>query len=450
MDHALAYTAGVLAMVVGIAVSIALHEVGHLVPAKRFGVRVTQYMVGFGPTLWSRRRGETEYGVKAIPLGGYIRMIGMFPPRPGTPAGMVGSASSNPIASMVEQARAESLEELRPGDEKRTFYGLSVPKKLVIMLGGPVMNLLIAVVLLTVVVSGFGVPTLTTQVQTVSRCVLPVDAPADAECSPSDPAAPAAAAGLRPGDTLLAIGGVPTPTWDAVSEQIRLSGGRRVDVRVERDGRELTLQATPIVADVIARDEDGLPVEEADGSFATVRAGFLGVSPVQATVRQPLTSVPGQVADAVVGTVGVVARLPQYMVGVGQAAFGGGERDPDGPVSVVGVGRFAGEVAALEDPAGEFGLRERVAQILAILAGLNVALFVFNLIPLLPLDGGHVAGALWEGTKKTWARARNLPDPGPVDVAKALPVAYGVAVVLLGMAVVLIYADVVNPIRLTG
>ncbi|WP_336922738.1 M50 family metallopeptidase [Aquipuribacter sp. SD81] len=450
MEYALAYTVGVLAVVVGVAVSIALHEVGHLVPAKLFGVRVTQYMVGFGPTLWSRRRGETEYGVKAVPLGGYIRMIGMFPPRPGTPAGMVGAASSNPIASLVEQARAESLEELRPGDERRTFYSLAVPKKLVIMLGGPVMNLVLATVLLAVVAVGFGLPQQTTQVQTVSQCVLPVDAPLDAECGPDDTAAPAAAAGLRPGDRIVSLGGTPTRSWDDVSEAIRAAGGQQVAVVVERDGVETTLRATPVVADVVARDEDGAPVVREDGGFETVRAGFLGISPVTERVRQPLTVVPGTVGDAVVGTAGVIVRLPQYMVGVADAAFGAGERDPEGPVSVVGVGRFAGEVAALEDPDGLLGLGGRVAQILAILAGLNIALFVFNLVPLLPLDGGHVAGALWEGVKKTWARARSLPDPGPVDVAKALPLAYGVAVLLLGMAAVLIYADLVNPIRLTG
>ncbi|MGL5860966.1 MAG: site-2 protease family protein, partial [Phycicoccus sp.] len=135
------FALGVLFMAVGIAGSIALHEVGHLVPAKRFGVRVTQYMVGFGPTVWSRRRGETEYGVKAIPLGGYIRMIGMFPPRPGESPGTVRASSTGRFSQLVDEARAATLEEVRPGDENRVFYKLSVPKKLAIMLGGPVMNL---------------------------------------------------------------------------------------------------------------------------------------------------------------------------------------------------------------------------------------------------------------------------------------------------------------------
>jgi membrane-associated protease RseP (regulator of RpoE activity) len=445
-----AYLLGVLAVVVGIAVSIALHEVGHMVPAKRFGVRVTQYMVGFGPTLWSRVGGETEYGVKAIPLGGYIRMIGMFPPRRDTPAGMVASGSSNPIASLVESARAESLEEVRPGDEGRTFYSLKVWQKLVVMLGGPVMNLVLATVLLAIVAVGFGTLQATTTIGTVSQCILPVDAPADAECGPGDPAAPANAAGIRPGDVVVSVDGVPAEQWADVQAAIRASGGQTIDFVVERDGEQLVLTAEPSSTEIVAFDSSGAPVLNEDGSYATTEGGFLGVAPVQDLVPQPVTVVPGLVADGVVGTARVLLRLPQYMVGVADAAFGAGERDPEGPISVVGVGRLAGEVAAFEDPEGLIGVDDRIAQILAILAGLNIALFVFNLIPLLPLDGGHVAGALIEGVKKTWARARSLPDPGPVDVAKALPLAYGVAVLLLGLSVVLIYADLVNPVRLTG
>src|SRR5690554_5621779 len=141
------FAVGIAVFVVGLLVSIALHEVGHMVPAKRFGVRVSQYMVGFGPTLWSRTRGETEYGLKAIPLGGYVRLVGMLPP-----ADVVGARPrAGRVAELVQAAREQSAEEIRPGEEHRAFYRLSAPRKVVVMLGGPVMNLLLAVVLMAVV-----------------------------------------------------------------------------------------------------------------------------------------------------------------------------------------------------------------------------------------------------------------------------------------------------------
>src|SRR5690348_1030843 len=155
----LLFALGVLFVALGVGLSIGLHEIGHLVPAKKFGVKVTQYMVGFGPTVWSRRRGETEYGVKAIPLGGYIRMIGMFPPKPGDDPSMLRASTTGRWSQMMDQARQESLEEVAPGDEHRVFYKLPVHKKLVVMLGGPTMNLLIAVVLLTGIFTMHGTAT---------------------------------------------------------------------------------------------------------------------------------------------------------------------------------------------------------------------------------------------------------------------------------------------------
>jgi membrane-associated protease RseP (regulator of RpoE activity) len=165
-------------------------------------------------------------------------------------------------------------------------------------------------------------------------------------------------------------------------------------------------------------------------------------------VRQPASAVPGAVANAVSQTAGVVLSLPQRMVAVADAAFGDGERDPTGVVGLVGVGRVAGEIASID--AAQYTTAARVADLLALLAALNVALFVFNLIPLVPLDGGHVAGALWEGLRRQVARLRRRPDPGPVDVARAMPLAYAVVVLMLGMGLVLAYADIVRPITLGG
>jgi len=138
---------GIVLFAALIAASIALHELGHLVPAKKFGVRVSDYMVGFGPTLWSTVRGETRYGVKWIPLGGYIRMIGMLPPDPADPEGRSRSLSTGRFAALIAQARAASFDEIRPGDENRLFYKLPVHRRVIIMLGGPFMNLVLAFVL---------------------------------------------------------------------------------------------------------------------------------------------------------------------------------------------------------------------------------------------------------------------------------------------------------------
>src|ERR1700759_1976700 len=156
MTQILLTVLGIVIFFVGLLVSIALHELGHLSFAKLFRIRVPQYMVGFGPTVFSRHKGETEYGVKAIPLGGYIRMIGMFPPKRGTDEHFVRSSSTGRMSLLMDQARAQSMEEVKAGDEQRVFYKLSVPKKVLVMMGGPTMNLLIAAVLLTITTTAFG------------------------------------------------------------------------------------------------------------------------------------------------------------------------------------------------------------------------------------------------------------------------------------------------------
>jgi membrane-associated protease RseP (regulator of RpoE activity) len=445
------YFLGVLFVALGVSVSIALHEVGHLLPAKKFGVKVTQYMVGFGPTVWSRKRGETEYGLKAVPLGGYIRMIGMFPPKPGADPSILRSSSTGRFSQLMDQAREESMEQVKAGDENRVFYKLSVPKKLVVMLGGPTMNLVIAVVLLTGIFSLYGIGEITARVSAVSQCVqtVPATGTAAPKCSPTDPQAPANLAGIRPGDRIISLAGKPVSTWDDVRAMIRPNGGRRIDVVVERDGRRLDLKATPILNDVPRFDAAGKPAVGADGKALTDRVGFMGFSPSAEIVKQPLTAVPALVGNQIAATAGVVLRIPQKMEGIAKAAFGGGVRDPS-LMSVVGVGLVAVEVADGQLAGVAESGSSKFVVLISLIASLNLALFVFNLIPLLPLDGGHAAGALWEGLKRWVARLRGRPNPGYVDVAKALPVAYAVSIALIGMSVLLIYADVVNPIKLGG
>lgn len=422
---------GLAIFVIGVLGSIALHEVGHLVPAKWFGVRVTQYMVGFGPTVWSRLRGETEYGLKAIPFGGYIRMVGMFPPHRNREGELVLAASSTgPFQSMIEDARRTSVDEIRAGEEHRAFYQLRVRQKLVVMLGGPTMNLFLAALLYTVALVVLGVPTLTTTVAEVAPCV-----PANVidECTDSDPQSPAAAADVQAGDQIVAVDGVAYVDWLDVVDVVRAQPGEEVVLTVARGDRTLDLPVT------VGSTE----VPDPDNPTEVVTAGFIGLSPAVEQQRSSISAVPERMWEFISRSGQAIVSIPSKMVGVWQAAFGNEERDPTGPVSVVGVGKFS--VAVAEDQAT---VSWKVANWLTLLAALNMALFFFNLIPLLPLDGGHVAGALYEGGRRQIAKVRGRPDPGPVDVARMLPVAYTVAFLLIGMSVLLIYADIVNPISL--
>lgn len=435
----MAYAVGLLVLVLGLLVSIALHEVGHMVPAKRFGVRVSQYMVGFGPTLWSRTRGETEYGLKAVPLGGYVRLVGMFPP-----ADVVGARPrAGRLGELVEDARQASASEVRPGEEHRAFYRLSTPRKVVVMLGGPVMNLVVAAVLIAVVLLGFGLPGgATTTVGVVGQCVLPVDEQAR-DCTDEDPVTPASAAGLQPGDRLVSYGGVPTSTWEEFSAAVRGTPGTDIPLVVERAGAQVTLRVAPVTTERPVLAEDGSPVLGDDGEVRTETTRFLGLSPTAARERQPVGAVPELVGTAVWETTKIVATLPLQVVEVTQATLGLREREA-GVVGLVGIGRFAGEIAAEET----LSVPDRVASSLLLLATLNVALFVFNLIPLLPLDGGHVVGALWEGARRQWARLRGRPRPAPADVARMMPVAYGVLLAFVGVFLLLLWADIVAPVVL--
>ena len=436
----LAFIVGVVIVVIGLAVSIGLHEIGHLVPAKLFGVKVTQYMIGFGPTLWSKRRGETEYGVKAIPLGGYIAMIGMFPPAKGERA---HEDSTGFFRGLVQDARDSSAETITAGDEDRAFYRLPVWKRIIVMFGGPFMNLVLAIALFAVLLMGFGVAQPSTTIGSVSACALPATSERQT-CEAGDPEAPGAAAGIKPGDRIVSVAGEPIDTWNESTLIIREHPDEPIELVVERDGTEVTLTVTPMLSERYVTDEDGAVVTDAAGDPVTTQAGFVGISPASETVQQPATAVLPAVGENVSAVAGIILNLPQRVIDVANAAFGPEERDPNGPMSVVGVGRLAGEIASLD----EIPLASKAAGIIGMIASLNIALFVFNLIPLLPLDGGHIAGALWEAIRRGFAKLFRRPDPGPVDLAKLMPLTLAVVVVFGGLSALLIYADIVKPVQL--
>ncbi|MFD5225149.1 M50 family metallopeptidase [Microbacterium sp. NPDC058342] len=434
----LLYLGGILFMLVGLGVSIGLHEVGHLVPAKLFGVRVGQYMIGFGPRLWSRRIGETEYGIKALPVGGFISMSGMYPPsaRTGPARGL--------FASLIQDARSANDETIAEGAEERVFYRLPVWKRVIVMIGGPLMNLILAVLLFTIMASGIGVQQASTTISGLSECVVAAGAGQDA-CSPDDPAAPAAQAGFLPGDTLLSIDGRVIDSFAEASQIIRDSPGRALEVIVRRDDDEVPLQLTPVVAERGEVDAGGRPVLDRTGAPVTHRVGYAGITAQLEYTRQPIGTGAELALEQAGGVTSLIANLPVRLWDVGVSLVTGSERDPNGPLSVVGVGRIAGEVAATDAP-----VLNRLAVLLNLLAALNIALFVFNLIPLLPLDGGHIVVALWEGIKRIWARLTGRPEPGPVDATRLVPITVVVAVLLIGMGALLIIADIVKPMNLLG
>jgi len=435
---------GWLIFLVGVGVSIGLHEIGHLLPAKAFGVKVTQYMVGFGPTVWSRRGRETEYGVKAVPLGGYIRMIGMYPPEKGADPNQLRPSSTGRWSQIISDARQASLEEVAPQDTDRVFYKLPVRKRIVIMLGGPTMNLLLAFVMFTIVISGIGFYQAVNRVGTVVPCTPTIAAPsgdldATGAC-PSGEKSPAAAAGLRKGDTVLSFAGTPTPTWEELQAAIKAAPTADVPVVVDRDGAQLTLIAPLVAVDRPVYDDQGKVTGD------TENRNFFGIAPAAERQTQPISAVPGFMWDMTTRSVHAIVTLPVRLWDLARQTFTSEARDPNGIVGPVGVGRLTGEVIALENTP----VIDKVAQVLVFLGGLNLFLFLFNLIPLLPLDGGHVAGAIWEALKRAWSRIRRQPDPGPVDTAKALPLTYVMSIFLVVMGGLVLLADLIKPITLNG
>ena len=448
---ALLYLLGVVLFVVAILVSIGLHELGHMIPAKRFGGKVTQYFIGFGPTVWSKQVGETEYGLKAIPLGGYVKIVGMLPPgaeqlgevtvdEAGNQVTRVRKSNTGMFTQLVSDARAAEWELVQPGDEDRLFYKLPSWKKIVVMAGGPSVNIAIAFVLFWGIYATYGnvvdveAETGPPVIETVSQCVIPFDEEGRA-CTAEDPPAPAFEAGLRPGDVVTTFNGTPVTGWDQLRDLIRDNADGDAVIGYERDGEQLVGETSTTVQ---ARPTD-------DTAETLTQVGFLGVTPTVRLITE--TGGPIYTAERMAvmtkDTLVALGELPVKVFGVAQAIVGIEERAIDSPVSIVGGGRIAGEVSSTE----RLDLGEKAVSLAGLVAGFNLFIGLFNFLPLLPLDGGHIASATWEWVRRGWARLRRRPDPGYVDAAKLLPVAYVVASALLVMGVVLIIGDLVVPVQ---
>jgi membrane-associated protease RseP (regulator of RpoE activity) len=352
----------------------------------------------------------------------------------------VRKSNTGMFTQLISDARAAEWETIKPEDADRLFYKMPWWKKVVVMAGGPTVNLLIAFAIFWGIFGFYGlreqVPDQGAPViDAVSQCVIPY-AEEGRECTANDPVTPAVDAGLQPGDVVTSFNGTPVTSWDQLRTLIRGNDDGRAVIGYDRDGRHLTGTTSTTV--------EARPTSVTDQTLHQV--GFLGVTPTtheQVTTGGPLFTL-DQMGHMTVITVKALGTLPVKVWGVAKAIAGVEERSIDSPVSIVGGGRIAGETVSHED----FPVAEKAVYLLSLIAGFNFFIGMFNFIPLLPLDGGHIAGALWEAPRRGFARLRGRPDPGYVDVAKLLPIAYGVAAVLLVMGVVLIVGDLVVPLHI--
>jgi Predicted membrane-associated Zn-dependent proteases 1 len=418
-----------IAFFVLIMASVALHEIGHMVPAKLFGVRVPQYFVGFGPRIWSTVRGDTEYGLKWFPLGGYVQLLGMYPPRPD------GTFRRTRLSEFADDARAFEWTQISAEDvaSQRLFYQKKTWQKLIVMAGGPAMNLLIAFVLMLAVTAGYGAYRPQTTIAYVQPCVI-----ADATrttCAATDPASPAAAAGLKVGDTIVEFNGVRIDSYAQLSALIRANLDASAQLVVLRDGQQVSLTPVHTVVNSVT--------DQLDPS-RTLQAGWLGISPTQTLVKGGPVEV---LSDMWTLTQQSVVALVQFPVKVWHVVAGlvtGQPRDISDPISILGASQVAGQVVT----SGELDTGAKVASFASLLASVNLFLALFNFVPLPPLDGGHIAGALYEGLRRGLAKLFGRRDPGYFDTAKLLPLAYGVGGLLLISGVALILADIISPVRI--
>jgi membrane-associated protease RseP (regulator of RpoE activity) len=391
---------GWLIFLVAMVGSVMLHETGHFVAAKRFGMKCTQYFVGFGPTLWSIKRGETEYGVKAIPAGGFVKIVGMT-----------------------------SLDDVDPEDEPRSFRRAPGWQRLIVLAAGSFMHFVLAAVLIFGLALALGIENEnTTQLGTVAACI-PANEQAlenGAACTSGEAKSPASLAGLRVGDQVTSFDGTAVSSWTQLTNAIlKVKPGTPVTLTVDRDGHQVTLHTA--LAEVPGH-----------GSYFGIAATtvFQPKSPLGA-----IEYVGTGISEVVTGSVSAIGQLPAavpHLFASNRSSTAAGNVS-----SVVGAAEATGQAVA-----ANVGWEYKVSFVLLLIAELNIFWGVFNLLPLLPMDGGHIAVVIYERIRAWFARQRRRPDPGLVDYRKLIPVSFGVFAVIVAFSLLLVFADIVNPVNI--
>jgi membrane-associated protease RseP (regulator of RpoE activity) len=375
---------GMLAFVVALLFSVMVHEFGHYITARKYGMWVSEFFVGFGKRIWSVQRGETEFGVKAIPAGGYCKIEGMSP-----------------------------SDELPEGQEDRAFYKASSAKKLVVLGAGSFLHFVLGFVLLFSLFAGIG----TNQVLPVINEVVPNSA--------------AQAAGIQAGDEVISINGKKVTEWYKDVEVIRESKGSELTLILDRNGEEITVNAAARLTDLDGTKRYVLGIVNDVG---LKRSGLFVSLKNSATVTKGF----------LVESIKSLGKLPEKIPALWGATVRGEERDANGLVGVVGVARVSGEAVGSD----KLTPMERLATFVLIVASLNIFVGVFNLLPILPLDGGHMAVAIADSIRAFFARLRGRPRPAPIDVTVLTPITMVVFVVLATLTLLLLVADVINPVTL--
>lgn len=402
----MSYFTGVLLFALGIAFTIALHEWGHFTAARYYGMKVRRFFVGFGPEVFSFQRGETVYGLKAIPLGGFCDIVGMT-----------------------------NQDEVDPEDEPRAMRNKPWWQRIIVLLGGIIMNLLIALIILYGLAVTSGLPNQnpdTTAVVGEVGCVAPrqLDAKNLAPCTGSGPAA---AGGVKAGDRIVGVDSTSLESFEQLREYVKTRPNQTITLYVERGDQKLDL---PVAVESASRlDETGR--EHAVGAIGVTSKPlelFVSYGPVAA-----IGATAGFAGSLVTATLDGLASFPAKLPGVVASIFGA-EREADGPISVVGASHVGGVLAE----------HSAWPMFFLLLASLNFFLAFFNLVPLPPLDGGHIAVVLYERVRDFVRKLRGLAPMGPVNYDKLIPLTVAVAALLAGVGIIVIVADIVSPVQLFG